>query len=137
MGDATLAAAYYGYQSNELGVSLDIGTSLRREKDIYEVPIVVRIPMGRLGFLPTDGKHSARVRLYLLVKDEDGTMSELQEVPVPIEISEANFELAQNHDYQFQHSLLMRRGHQMLAIGVHDEIAATRSIVTRGLRVGR
>lgn len=136
MADITRSALHYGYESNALGIQLEVGRGTRKERDVYEVPIVVRIPMAKLAFLPGPEKHSARVRFYVAVRDENGSLSELQEMPVPIDISKENFELAQRHDYQFQHRLLMRRGRQLVAVGIRDELAAGRAVVTRGIKVG-
>ncbi len=137
VGDATLAALYYGYQRNDLGLEIDVGAGERQSvSGLYEVPVVVRIPMGKLAFLPQEEHHSARLRLYLAVKDEDGSMSPIQEISVPIDISKANFALAQEHFYQFQHRLLTRDGRLLLAIGMRDEIGAATSVVSRGFSVG-
>lgn len=136
MADITRSALHYGYQSNELGIRLEVGRGTRTERDIYEVPIVIRIPMGKLGFLPGPEKYSARLRFYVAVRDENGSISELQEMPVPIDISKENYQLAQSHDYQLQHRLLMRRGRQLVAVGIRDEIGSGRAVVTRGIKIG-
>jgi hypothetical protein len=39
-------------------------------------------------------------------------------------------------DYQLQHTLRMRPGKQLVAVGVRDEIGAVSSIVLQGLDVG-
>ena len=137
VGDATLAALFYGYERNDIGLEIEVGQAVRQSSsNLYEVPLVVRIPMGRLAFLPQEEYHSARLRLYLAVKDEDGAMSPVEEVSVPIDISKANFELAQDHFYHFQHRLLARDGRLLLAIGMHDEIGSGTAVVSRGFSVG-
>lgn len=138
VGDATLAALFYGYERNDLGLEIEVGESVRQPTSgLYEVPLVIRIPMGQLAFLPQDEHHSARLRLYLAVKDEDGAMSPVEEIQVPIDISKANFELAQSHSYQFQHRLLAKNGRLLLAVGMRDEIGSGTAVVSRGFSVGR
>lgn len=137
VGDATLAALFYGYQRNDMGLEIEFGkTTKQATSGLYEVPLTVRIPMGRLAFLPQADHHSARLRLYLAVKGEDGGMTPVQEIQVPIDISKANFELAQEHSYQFQHRLLAKDGRLVLAIGVRDEIGQGTAVVSQGFLVG-
>lgn len=137
VGDATLAALFYGYERNEMGLEVTFGESKRQPtSNLYEVPLVVHIPMSQLAFLPQKEHHSARLRLYLAVKDEDGGMSPVQEIQIPIDISKANFALAQEHAYQFQHRLLAKDGRLVLAIGIRDEIGQGTSVISQGFSVG-
>ena len=139
MADGTLAALHHGYQRNALGVELVFGAGRPEGKDRYLVPVEVRIPIANLSFLPgTAGTetHHSRVRLWVAARDPDGDASTVQEVPVAIDIPSAEIERAREHLYHHRFTLLMRRGRQLLAVGVRDEIGGLTSFVVEGTEVG-
>ena len=136
MTDGTLAALHYGYQNNTLAVKLEIGEVIPHGNKRYVVSLRVQIPLGRLSYLPRDDVHHGRVRLFVGAKDEEGGLAPVQDVPVPIDIPDAEFERAKAQFYQYEMKLIMRGGHQVVAVGVRDEIGAVTGFVTRGLRVG-
>ena len=136
MRDSTLAALRYGNERNDLGVELEIGSGTPGEKDDFLVPVVVRIPMAELGFLPRGETHQGRLRLYIAAQDADGGSSSVQEVPVPIEIPSADLERARGKLYHHRFTLRMRRGRQLLAVGVRDEIGALTGFVVGGAQIG-
>lgn len=135
MADTALAALHYGYERNDLGVQLEIGNIVRGEGKSYLVPLVIKIPMGRLSFFPHEQVQSARIRLFITAKDEDGGLAPVQVVPVPIEIKQEDFARAQQSLYHLQHTLVMARGRQIIAVGVRDEIGATDAFVLGGVEL--
>jgi len=137
MADSTLAALHFGYQSNPLDVELEFGKETPEDRGRrFLVPISVRIPIGRLSFLPQEEFHRGRVRLYIAALDDEGGVSPVQDVPVPIDIPSAEFAGAQDQFYKYDVTLQMRKGRQVVAVGVHDEIGAVTGFVTRGVSIG-
>ncbi len=136
MTDGTLAALHYGYQDNPLAVELEFGDMIARGKGQFVVPVLVRIPLGRLSFVPQEDMHRGRVRLFVGAKDSEGGLAPIQDVPVPIDIPRAELEQAMEQVYQYEIKLIMRGGRQVVAIGVRDEIGAVTGFVTRGVLVG-
>ena len=136
MSDGTLAALHFGYTKNDLGIRLEFGPPTRRGGKSFVVPLVIKIPMGRLTFIPREALHSARLRLFITAKDDEDNIAPMQEVPVPIEIKPVDIERAQEADYQLQHTLVMSTGKQLVAVGVRDELGSTTSFVLGGLRLG-
>ncbi len=136
MSDTTLAALHHGYQQNALAVELDFGAGERQSKDHYLVPVEVTIPIANLSFLPGPETHRGRLRLWVAARDPEGDASTVQELPVPIDIPAAEIERARGHLYHHRFTLLMRRGRQLLAVGVRDEIGGETSFVVKGTEVG-
>jgi len=135
MSDGTLAALNFGYSKNDLGVELEFGPARRQSGNSYVVPLVIKIPMARLAFVSRSEFRNARVRLFIAAKDGDDNTAPVQEVPVPIEIKEKDFERALMAKYQLQHTLVLSSGRQLVAVGVRDELASTTSFVTEGLNL--
>lgn len=137
MRDGVLASLLWDTGSNPMGIDYEAGEAERREAGNYIVPFSVRIPIGALTLVPTEsGKHIARVRLYIGAVDPEGGRSEISEVPIGIEVPEAELEVARAGWYRYELSLAMRGGFQRLSIGCRDEVGGTESYVVRTFQVG-
>jgi VWFA-related protein len=137
MNDGTMAALNFPVESNPLGVSMEFGQAQPRQDGFFLVPVNVRIPIGKLVLVPREKSEDARVRLFIAAMDGNGGTSEVQQTPVPISVPKAEVAKAQNQNYIYSVTLLMRPGDQRVAVGVRDDVAAMESFVSRGVRVGR
>jgi VWFA-related protein len=136
MSDGTLAALNFPFEENPLGVTLEFGEPRRREDGFYLVPVLVRIPLGKLVLVPHEQTEDARVRLFIAALDSAGGSSDVQQAPVPISIPKADVAAAQNKKFVYSVTLLMRAGEQRVSIGVRDDIGAQASFMSRSLKVG-
>jgi VWFA-related protein len=138
MSDGTLAALSFPFEQNPLGVSLEFGQPRPRDDGLYLVPVLVRIPIGKLQLVPHEQTQTedARVRLFIAALDSEGGTSDVQQAPVPISIPKKDLEVAQKKQYVYSVTLLMRPGDQRVSIGVRDDVGAQACFLSRGLRVG-
>jgi VWFA-related protein len=138
MSDGTLAALQFPFQANPLGLTLEFGHPSERKDGLYLVPINVKIPLGKLTLVPREqGSSAAKVRLFIGAIDPDGRTSEVQQVPVPINVPAAEVSKLGGKHFLYTLSLLMRSGDQKVAIGMRDDVGALESYVTGELVVGR
>jgi VWFA-related protein len=137
MSDGTLAALQFPFQSNPIGLSLEFGHPAPRKDGLYLVPISVKIPLGKLTLVPREQGSSAKVRLFVGAIDPDGHTSEVQQVPVPINVPAADVGKLAGRHFLYTLNLLMRGGDQKVAIGMRDDVGAQESFVTGELMVGR
>jgi VWFA-related protein len=137
MTDSTLAALNFPFEENPLGVAVEFGQPKPREDGFFLVPVMVRIPIGKLVLVPREATEDARVRLFIAALDSKGGTSEVQQAPVPISIPKAEVATAQGKQFVYSVTLLMRGGDQRVAVGVRDDVAAQASFLSRGVRVGR
>ncbi len=136
MTESVQAALRFGVEQNPLGVSLEFGQRTREDQKLYAVPMTVRIPMSKLVFFPVEESHRSQLKLFISARSEGGETSAVESFPHPIAIPAEQMERALVSDYQLRHTLRMRPGRQLVAVGVRDEIAAVSSIVLQGLDVG-
>lgn len=138
MSDGTLAALNFPFEQNPLGVTLEFGQPRPRDDGFYLVPVLVRIPIGKLTLIPREQTrtHDAKVRLFIAALDSDGGTSDVQQAPVPISIPAKDLDAAQKKQYVYSVTLLMRPGDQRVSIGVRDDVGAQACFLSRGLRVG-
>lgn len=137
MTDGTLAALKFTFEDNPLGITVEFGEMQPRDDGFFLVPVIVRIPMGKLVLVPRETGNEAKLRLFVSAIDSKGNTSDVQQVPIPISIPKDKIAEAVNKQYVYTVTLLMRGGDQRVAVGVRDDIAAQESFLSRGLRVGR
>ncbi len=100
------------------------------------MPVLVKIPLSQVVLIPQADFHFARLKLFFSAMDEQGGMSDVQEVPLQIRIPNDQLELARGESYRYQVDLQMRRGGHRVAVGVRDEVGASHSFVTRTVLIG-
>ncbi|MEA2601306.1 MAG: hypothetical protein QOF89_2298 [Acidobacteriota bacterium] len=137
MSDGTLAALNFPFEDNPLGVSLEFGQARPRDDGFYLMPVMVRIPIGKLTLVPREQSDDARVRLFIAAMDSGGSTSDVQQTPVPISVPKAEVATAQQKSFVYSVTLLMREGDQRVSVGVRDDVGALASFVSRGIHVGR
>jgi VWFA-related protein len=137
MSDGTLAALQFPFQANPLGLTIEFGRPSERKDGLFLVPISVKIPLAKLTLVPREQGSAAKVRLFIGAIDPDGRTSEVQQVPVPINVPAAEVSKLGGKHFLYTLSLLMRSGDQKVAIGMRDDVGALESYVTGELVVGR
>lgn len=136
MSDTTRASLVYGYEFNPMGIVLRVGESEFVEKDLFNVPVLVGIPLGEITLLPIQEAQEGKVKLYFGVIDEGGDMSDISEVPISIQIPNAELEEALGGYYPYQIQLRMRSGPHRLTVGLWDLLGAEESFASKSVRVG-
>ncbi len=136
MSEGTLAALHYGFQSNPLGIEILIGAEREHSSGQRLVTVKVRIPIGKLSFLPQAEMQRGRLRLFVGARDSEGGLSPIQDVQVPLDIPQADFVRAREQFYEYGMNLIMRQGRQVVAVGVRDEIGSVSGFATRGVTIG-
>jgi VWFA-related protein len=135
MSDGTMAALLFSEMSNPLGLGLDFGSMTAREDGHMLVPVHLRIPLDKVTMIPQGEHQEARLRVFIAAVDEDGSLSPVQSTPLPIRIPLADLARARELGWGYDVTLLMRRGHHRVAVGLRDEIGAVSSYVTGGVLV--
>ena len=136
MKERTASSLRYGYGSNPLGIGLVVDTPSPHDEDDYVVPVLFKIPLGRIALVPRGEVYEGRVQVYFQAMDDEGKMSDVREDTIPIEIPAADLEAARSQHYAYRTQLLMRRGHHRFGAGVRDEYGAVTSFVSIGVEAG-
>jgi hypothetical protein len=119
-----------------MGLVLRIGEPQFVEKDLFNVPVLVGIPLGKITLLPLEESQEGKVKLYFGALDDGGDMSEISEVPLSIQIPNAELEEAMEGFYPYQTQLRMRRGPHRVTVGLWDVLGAEGSFASKSVRVG-
>ncbi len=89
----------------------------------------VRIPMGKLVFLPSEGRHIGRLTVQVAARDRKGRLAPVRAVEVPLSIAADRIAEARGKVYIYEIKMLMREGDHSVAVGVSDEIGQQSSFV--------
>ena len=145
MSDRTLSALLLNVSDNPLEVALERGQSepelnkkgqRKKRSKIYQVPLLVKVPLDNLALLPNREAHQGKISVYVAVRDDEGRTSSVQRVPLPISIPNDKLTEARDQFAGYVFSLRMKEGFQRVAVGVRDEIASVDSTIRLNFRVG-
>ena len=135
--DRTLAALYYGIEENPLEITTEIGAQVPAESGQYAVPLRLRIPLFKLTILKQDDAiYQGSLRLMIVVRDEQGGVSALRQVEVPLRIPRKEVLNAMGQYYVYTLTLNLKPGLQHVALAVRDDTGATTSYLSRAVTVG-
>ena len=129
VADRTLSSLMLDTIDNPLGIGLTFGRPERKGKkrDKLLLPILVRIPVKEVTFLPNGDVQQARLKIFLVVQDEQGRVSDLFTQPYPLEVQGAQLAAAKSQDLGYSAQLEVRQGTANIAVGVWDEISGSKS----------
>ncbi len=136
IADRTFSSLLLELEANPLGVALDFGEPTKEGRDKYHLPLLVRVPFDQLTLLPSGSMEQGRLKIFLVVQDEEGRISDLQEIPYPLEIPRDQAEKAQGREVGYSTKLLLRSGIPKIAVAVWDELSGTESYVHKSVLVG-
>jgi VWFA-related protein len=138
MGDATLAALTFGFESNNHAIKLQIEDMILGERGEYTVHLKIMVPIDALQLYPVGDTWEARMRLWVQAIDSQGRTSPVQEQRWTLDppIPSQDLEAVRQKYTTFVMPMIMRRGDQRVAIALRDEISAKTSYVTHHVTVG-
>lgn len=136
MTDVAQASLTYGFDDNPLNLVVRFGEATEQDGGIYLMPILVGIPLDRIVLVPLEEVYEGRVRVYFGALDEDGDMSDVQEVNVPVRIPLDQLEDSAGKYFPFQTALQIRAGGHRVTVGIWDEMGAVSSFVSKPVFIG-
>jgi hypothetical protein len=136
VADRTLSSLLLDLESNPLEVSLDFGEPQRQGKKRYRLPVMVRIPVDHVTLLDTGGTREGRLKIFLVVKDDEGGVSDLHRHAYPLNIPDEQLVDALQREIGYYATLEVRPGRPVVAVGVWDELAGSESFVQKRVLVG-
>ena len=137
MEDRTHSALLLGVEDNPLEIGVEFGKDKELPNGQFQVPVIVKIPMGKIVLLPGETYHEGRLAIFLAARDAKGRMSPVQHIPVPIRIDNDKIlgVLSQTGGYSL--TLQLRDGEHTVAVAVRDELANIDSTVSVPFTPGR
>ncbi len=130
MNGRTRSALLLGSQENPLEVAMEFGPQEPGEKNHLRVPVMVKVPLGKLVLLPQENVHVGRIGIFICARDGKGRSSPVQSVDVPIRIPNDQLLTALGQVAGYRMTLMIRPEEHSVAVGVRDELGRVESTVT-------
>ena len=136
VADRAYSSLILDLESNPLGVTVDFATPKDQGFNKYHLPLLIRVPLSQLALLPDGDKYRGKLRIFFAVQDPDGAVSQVQEIPYPVEVPAAEMDQLREKEVGYALKLAVREGSPRIAVSVWDEIAGTETHLLRSVPVG-
>ncbi len=123
--DVTGAALEYGVERSALGTTIELTQPSAKGDGLYQLPVQIRIPLGRLTLIPNNDATAwvGQIQVAIGTMATNGEKAPAQAQPTHrIEIPNADLERAKASFYTYELPIVVRSGTQRIGIGVRDEI---------------
>jgi len=137
VADRALSSLLLDLEKNPLAIALDFGEPEKKGRNRYLLPILVRIPFDQVTLLPEGELHKGKLKIFLVVQDEEGNISDLFDFDYPLEVPSAQIDQAAGQEIGYRTTLEIRGGTPKLAVAVWDELSGTESYVSTRVLVGK
>ncbi len=137
IADRTLSSLILNLEKNPLSVSVDFGAPEKEGRGTFLLPVLIRVPFNEVTLLPNGEVEQGRLRIFLVVQDEEGGISKTHEFPYPLIVPREQLAAARDRDIAYSAKLKIRKGTPTVAVGVWDELSGTESFVHKSLLVGQ
>lgn len=129
MADRTLSSLLLEAEKNPLGIGVDFGPPQKQKKNRYILPMIIRIPVRDLALLPQGDTEQGRLTLFVAVRDEEGGISDMHQLPLPLSFSREQLTQARTSEIAYRTNLEIGGGTPKVAVGVWDELSGTQSFI--------
>ena len=136
VADRTISSLLLDLESNPLAVSIELGQPERGSRKRFFLPVLVRIPIANVTLLPNGDNREGRLQIFVVVKDDEGGISDLHQQAYPVAIEKGDLAAAEKKEIGYLAKLELRPGRPVIAVGVWDEISGTESFVQKRALVG-
>jgi len=118
--ERVLQALVRDLEFNPLGVELSAGTAAEVSARRWEVPLVVSIPVNRLGLAPAADELVAHVELFVCVRDDRGRETPIHQRAIQLRIPQAGFSPEREQRYELTLPMIFREERHAVAVGLVD-----------------
>ncbi len=126
---ATLAALRYQTANNPLDFRAAPGTGVARTDGTALIPVTLKIPIAKLGFLPQGDAQAGSLSIYVSTKGANGDATQVQKIPFHLAIPNDVMDQARTDSARYELPIVLRPGDQQVAIGVRDNVGGAFSAV--------
>jgi VWFA-related protein len=129
VADRTLSSLLLEVEKNPLGIGIDFGPPHKKSRKEFILPVIIRIPVRDLAFLPQGGTEQGRLTIFVAARSEDGAISAMQQLPLPLKFPTETLGKSRTSEIAYRTNLSLAPGTPTIAVGVWDELSGTESFV--------
>ncbi len=122
IGDRVMSALAFDIDDNPMEITLSTGEPSPASGGRWLLPVEVRVPIGKIAFVPDGDNLSGYVSVYYAARDREGKQSDLQRSDQTIKVPAADYEAAKAKNYMIGASLLLEPGTYRISVGLRDQL---------------
>ena len=116
---------------NPLGLQLTTGEAVEMSANRWEVPLIVSIPVNRLGLDSGDDDLIAHLELFVCVRDDRGRETPVHQRVVDLRIPRVGFAPDREQRYEISLQMVFREERHAIAVGLVDRVTLQTSYQRR------
>ncbi|MBI2214406.1 MAG: VWA domain-containing protein [Acidobacteria bacterium] len=123
MVDRVVANLFYETGAGELPIRLTTGKPQKAKRGTYSVTLEVKIPTEAITLIPNGEKMSGTFSVFVGVGDGKGGISNINRQRQAVNLTPTQLRALERNEFTFAMDLLMRRGENIVAVAVQDNIS--------------
>jgi VWFA-related protein len=123
--DRVVANLFNRTLQSDFPVAVETGTPEKQSNGRYAIPVTVTLPSS-MTLIPQDDELVGGFAVYIATGKEDGALSSVAKAVQPLKFSgDAAAQLEEQGTFTYTTTLEVRKGEQIVSVGVTDTIAGT------------
>jgi hypothetical protein len=123
MVDRVVANLYYDIGTGDLPIKLVTGKPTQTSRGMFKVPLVVQIPSAALTLIPNGEWLSGKFTVFVGVGDGRGGISNIDQKRQAVNVPVKEIRSLDGKSFTYEMELLMRKGENILAVAVQDNVS--------------
>jgi VWFA-related protein len=133
--ESVLASLSYRRGDNPLGITVSFGPQKPYDKENFNVPVRIAIPISRLGLTPSGDFYEGSFVVYAVARDAEEKQSDLAVLKQAVRVPAKEFQTAQQKDWYYDFTMTVGPGAQRVAFAVQDAVSSLVSYYQKNLFV--
>jgi VWFA-related protein len=121
--EGVVASLQYPRDDNPLHISVSVGVQKPHDRDTFEVPVRISVPIGKLGLIPVGDHYEGTFFVYVIARDTDEKQSDLAIQRQVVTVPTKDLDTAQHKDWYYDFRMTVGPGAQRLAFAVRDGVS--------------
>jgi hypothetical protein len=134
---ALAAATSLAATSNPLGISIEVGEAQPADKRASVVPLLVRIPLRDVAFVPSGGRIMGRLSARVAILDDKGEQRLGPPTPIAVDVAAADEPRLATHAWAYRAEMRLAPGTNRVSVVITDEIAGVLAAATTSIEVSK
>jgi hypothetical protein len=123
MVDRVVANLFYETGTGELPIRVTTGKPAKAKRGTWSVPLEVTIPAEAITLIPNGERLSGTFSVFVGVGDGKGGISNINRKRQAVNLTQKQLSSLDGNEFTFAMDLLMRRGENIVAVAVQDNIS--------------
>ncbi len=129
MDDRVVANLFQAIEHSVIPIEVDLGTVTKSGKNLWQVPVKVRIPIGALTSLERDAEATGAFTVFVGAGGDFGVISDVTRRTQPYSIKLDDLENARSSHFTYNATVEVDRFADAISVGVRDDVSKEYGLV--------